>query len=677
MSRVLHGHPARIQQGLQGNAVEIPSAILDSWRRSVEVFRLDPFSPASPRILNQRDVLGRQEKMGPLLPLARAGIEHLYTQIRDAGYVILLTDSSGVVVDFLGDMPLQRDWTRYGLCPGAQWTEETMGTNAIGMALCQQQAWTVHHGEHFHYPKEGLTCSASPLFDHEGNVIGVMDATALHSPVDKRSQHLALKLVEATARSIEDAHLLHAFRDHFIVRFGSRKEFMEIGWDAMLAVNESGKILGANMRARRVAMLLAENGMPALVGEPFQAYFGTPFETVLAEAHGGIQHLKLGRADSAADVYLTVRCPVSWHRRPAPVAVPQPLLSSDGNRGAAGATQLFRDVAGDDPHMRRNCEQAMRIMDRDIPILLEGETGTGKELFAQAIHGGSKRANKPFVAINCGAIPESLIESELFGYVSGTFTGASRQGAKGKIALAHGGTLFLDEIGDMPLQLQTRLLRVIAEKEVTPLGAEKAFPVDIRIISATHRSLEKHIAEGLFREDLYYRLKGISLRLSPLRERLDKDSLARALVRRYAPEFGHAHAELLDDAASLIEHYHWPGNIRQLIAVLRTALALSDSGDLAAHDLKGQLGPEPGNILMPSTVMPRDRPNTHDAMSSVPAAEGQPMERLLRALRANRWNVTHAARQLGISRATAYRWIRRYDIASPNQCDAKPPTSQA
>ncbi|WP_353194821.1 sigma-54-dependent Fis family transcriptional regulator [Pusillimonas noertemannii] len=666
MSMILKSHPNHIHQSLQGARSEISPAILDSWRRSVEVFRLDPFSPAAPRILGSHDLKRRQEKMGSLLPLAQAGIERLYKQLRDAGYIILLSDPEGITVDFLGDPSLEADLTRCGLCVGTEWTESVVGTSAIGMALSQQQPWTVHHGEHFRYPHEGLTCSASPLFDHEGKTVGVLDATALQSPADKRSQHLTLQLVEATARAIEDAHLLDRFRDHYIVRFGSQREFIEIGWDAMLAVDESGRIVGANLRARRVAMLASESNTAQLIGKRFDEYFGTPFNTVLVNAGTGVQQLQIVGANGAADVYLTVRLPARSYK-----STPSPSKPSEAPLAAAAATteqaQALRALGGSDPNMLHNCEQCMRVLDRGIPILLEGETGTGKEVFAQAIHRASKRAAKPFVAINCGAIPESLIESELFGYVAGTFTGASKNGAKGKIALADGGTLFLDEIGDMPLQLQTRLLRVIAEKEVLPLGADRPIPVNINVISATHRQLEALIAEGAFREDLYYRLKGIGLRLTPLRERSDKMTLAQALANRYAQEFGHSQATFSTEAIHLIATYDWPGNIRQLISVLKTGLALSDSGALCEQDLRAQLGMKSGEHVQPFPYPASPQANHEPTLSY----GGSRAETLLHALRTSHWNVTRAARLMGISRATAYRWIQRYGITSPNRLDSE------
>jgi len=670
MSTALKKHPTRITESLRGGRTEIPPAILDSWRRSVEVFQLDPFLPGRPRIHSQHELKMRQEKMGALLPLAQTGIERLYNQIGDAGYIILLSDPEGITVDFLGDLPIQKDLARWGLCVGAEWTENTMGTSAIGMALNQQQAWTVHHDEHFRYPNEGLTCSASPLFDHEGKLIGVLDATALQSPADKRSQHLTLQLVESTARAIEDAHLLNRFRDHFIVRFGSRREFIEIGWDAMLAIDETGRIIGANLRARRVAMLAPESN-PQLIGKSFDEYFGTPFETILANAGSGVQQLPIGGPDSSANVYLTLRYPATWGRKPKPLSGLASGASTRRNYDAALPEKSLTCLGGGDPHMIRNCEQAMRVLDRGIPVLLEGETGTGKELFARAIHDASKRAHKPFVALNCGAIPESLIESELFGYVAGTFTGASKNGAKGKIELADGGTLFLDEIGDMPLQLQTRLLRVIAEQEVLPLGAVKPIPVDITIISATHQQLETLIAQGGFRQDLYYRLKGLGLRLSPLRERSDKVALAQSLLQRHAREFGLDHAALSDDAIQIVAQHHWPGNIRQLLAVLKTALALSDSGNLSANDLRSQLNLQPPQH--PQEETPTLTGKEHDGLrvASKPTEhDGSHEETLRHALRANHWNVTRAARQIGISRATAYRWIQRYGIASPNEQDS-------
>jgi len=279
-------------------------------------------------------------------------------------------------------------------------------------------------------------------------------------------------------------------------------------------------------------------------------------------------------------------------------------------------------------------------------LLINGETGSGKEAFAKAVHHASQRADKAFVALNCAAIPESLIESELFGYRGGSFTGARKEGMQGKLQQADGGTLFLDEIGDMPLALQTRLLRVLEDRMVVPLGGEPQ-AIDVRIISATHRDLLGRVADGSFREDLYYRLNGLEVGLPPLRERSDKSQLLDFLL---AEEAG-GQAVLLELAArSALLRFAWPGNVRQMRTVLRTLAALCDDGRVGLEDL-------------PAQIRQAQAQPVAEALSMESPLEDAERLALLAALEQQRWHMTHTAEQLGVSRNTLYRKLRRHGIA--------------
>ena len=294
--------------------------------------------------------------------------------------------------------------------------------------------------------------------------------------------------------------------------------------------------------------------------------------------------------------------------------------------------------------MAYNAHCARRVMNKRVNILLTGETGTGKEVFTKAIHDASTRAGKPFVAVNCAAIPENLIESELFGYKYGAFTGARQEGRRGKILQANGGTLFLDEIGDMPLPLQTRLLRVLEEKEVLPLGSDTPVPVDVYLISATHCNLRERIAAGAFREDLYYRLNGLELVLPTLRERSDRSLLICDLL---AAESDGASVRITEEAFAALDGYSWPGNIRQLRNVLRTAVALCEDQVIRIGDLPAEIaGSAP-------------RGPARDAAGGLAQAE---REALLRELDRHGWNITNTAAQLGFSRNTLYRKMRKHGI---------------
>ncbi|HKJ88434.1 MAG TPA: sigma 54-interacting transcriptional regulator, partial [Gammaproteobacteria bacterium] len=308
-----------------------------------------------------------------------------------------------------------------------------------------------------------------------------------------------------------------------------------------------------------------------------------------------------------------------------------------------------------DPQMVRNISLLRKVADRDIPILLEGETGTGKGVLAHCFHQFSKRADQPFVAVSCAAIPETLIESELFGYRPGAFTGASKEGRQGKVAQANGGTLFLDEIGDMPLNLQARLLRVLEEREVVPLGGEVPVTVDIQVVSATHRNLEDLVDRGQFREDLFYRLKGIKIRLPALRERCDKRRLIRRLVAKENPDGDTV--EVDEEVLEVLKSHQWPGNIRQLRNVLRSMLALREAARLTMADLPPGVLEEAG-----STAGEPAAATEEDHRSVLKRAEG---EALFQILEENQWNISTTAQKLGCSRNTLYRKMRQLGLRRP------------
>jgi transcriptional regulator with PAS, ATPase and Fis domain len=307
----------------------------------------------------------------------------------------------------------------------------------------------------------------------------------------------------------------------------------------------------------------------------------------------------------------------------------------------------------------RNVQTLRRILNRDISVLLLGETGTGKGYLAKAIHNASRRADKPFVTVNCAAIPELLIESELFGYKAGAFTGAAREGNIGRVLQANGGTLFLDEIGDMPMPLQARLLTVIEEREVVPLGGSKALAVDIRVISATHRNPSEMIAKGLFRDDLYYRLNGISLTLPPLRERKDAADVVRCLLR---VEAGERTPVQIDEAlVQRLARFPWPGNLRQLRNVLCTMLALRESDYLTLEDFDESWLDASGCHKMPAEVeaAPQVEQADGDVLSSAEC------DALRRTLEACNWNVSAVAVRLNLSRKTVYRKMHRHGLVRP------------
>jgi len=659
--------------GNQASPEAAPSAadvlIARSWQRSIALHHLDPDGAARPRVLPARAVREHREPMQPVLEVARSGLEELFRQVRDAGYIVLLTDAQGVAVDFINNPVIDRELRRAGLTVGGCWSEDQEGTCAVGMCAIDRLPITVHHGEHFLASNRKLTCSASPILTPEGQLLGILDASALRSPDDKRSQHLVLQMVDATARMIENACFLRRFERQWVLRISTRREFLEVATEGLVALDGAGRILAANQR------LLHDLGQSAgdVTGRPIEEVFGIGFDELASAARvPDAQALALPVLSSGSRCFGLPRAP----RATSPAAAARPALAAAPR--PAGSLQA---LAGSDPRMGANVLQALQVLDKDIAVLLLGETGSGKDAFARAMHEASARAGAPFVAINCAAIPEALIESELFGYRQGAFTGARSKGARGKIAQAHGGTLFLDEIGDMPLALQARLLRVLAEREITPLGSETTVPVDVQLICATHRDLQDLVDAGAFRLDLYYRLAGISLRLPPLRERSDKRELIEAVLHGEAKALQREAPRLDATAVALLLGHHWPGNIRELKNVLRAALATHEGSVLGVEQLPAKLlgaarGALPPPRLSSIGMNEYPAPGAQHARSAEPPAGLTPglapglapeCEALLAVLREHHWNIARVARALNTCRSTVYRRMARYGIVEPNR----------
>jgi transcriptional regulator of acetoin/glycerol metabolism len=379
---------------------------------------------------------------------------------------------------------------------------------------------------------------------------------------------------------------------------------------------------------------------------------GFGYALMLMDANGLVLYEKSDPAPQD-----TVRiCPVSTAREPEGTEALLAVVPVDGK--PAQETLTLEDLAGEDPQMLRNVRSACRIADSNVSVLIQGPTGSGKEAFAHAMHLASSRADRPFVAVNCAAIPETLIESELFGYKAGAFTGARKDGMRGKILQSSGGTLFLDEIGDMPLMLQTRLLRVLEEQEIVPLGSENPINVDLHVLAASHRNLREMIARGTFRDDLYYRLNGITLELPALRERADKERVIRDAL---AAETGNGRPAAIErDALQRLLSYPWPGNIRELRNVIRTALAICEGGVVRRIDLPREIREaETISTTVSTTDMRGMIPKVPAAANPLQVAE---RAALLSVIEDCHGNMTRVAMQLGMSRNTLYRRIKRHGI---------------
>jgi sigma-54 dependent transcriptional regulator, acetoin dehydrogenase operon transcriptional activator AcoR len=626
--------------------------ISNSWGRCLTQYNLDPSSKCKPRILTGSALRERQEPLEEFLFIAKSGMKRLYENVSIADYVVLFSDANGVTIDFIGNPNQEKENRDAGLYLGSVWTESIEGTCGVGTCVEEKRAITIHRDEHFRARHIGLSCSATPLFLPDGSLLGVLDISQLHPSESKDSQMLALQMLNYSARMIENAYFLRLYKDSWIIRFNSMKAFVEVLTENMLSVNFEGYIVGANHNAL-IELSHREWGNP--VGRHISDVFDMSFEELTNHAMHKTTTILPIRSIHRGDQYFAT------FRAPELNAVS--LLEKKDKKSKSTKSFTLDYLAGTDPQMIQNVNCAKRVMNKDISILVIGETGTGKEVFAQAVHEASDRASKPFVALNCASIPESLIESELFGYKQGAFTGAHSKGMRGKILQSDGGTLFLDEIGDMPLNLQTRLLRVLAEKEIQPLGSETAVRVDLNVICATLRNLEELVRDGQFREDLYYRLNGITIVLPSLRERKDKGLL---IENALAVESGYSNKIKIDaDAFGILLAFPWPGNIRQLRNVLRYSIALNDSGTIGVADLPPELTRTVSEAFSKSVV-------DGNHVAALPISHKSHNDNIERetvsgVLRKHKWNITDAARELGMSRSTLYRKMNKFDLIPPNE----------
>jgi transcriptional regulator of acetoin/glycerol metabolism len=604
-------------------------SIARSWLRCLEDYHLDPAQAVAPTVLEHARVLESREQLQQVLTIAGDEMNSLHSQLA-GGSAVLLTDARGIILNCVTESGDRRIFERAGLWLGADWSEAREGTNGIGTCLVERQSVTIHRDEHFRGRHTGLTCSASPVFDPHGDLLAVLDVSSARHDVSRQSQFHTMALVNLSAKMIESSYFLRHFNDQWLLRFHLQAGAVGLFSEGLLAFDGEGRVSALNQSALNLLGLSRGD----LVGQGVESLFDCSLDELLSRAspdaaaswplrtRDGRGFFAVLRGQSRAELKGFVTPVVSK------LAVPLPS----------------NDICLGDASLQIDFRRALKVFERDVPLLINGETGSGKEAFAKAVHQASQRSAKPFVALNCAAIPESLIESELFGYRGGSFTGARKEGMRGKLQQADGGTLFLDEIGDMPVALQTRLLRVLEDRLVVPIGGEPQ-AVDVRLISATHRNLLERVEDGSFREDLFYRLYGLEIALPPLRDRSDKAQLLAFLLEQEADGLS---IVIEAKARQALLDFNWPGNVRQMRNVLRTLAALCDEGRICFDDL-------PVAIRQGSAQIKPDE--AHSPLEDAERAA------LIATLETQRWHMTHAARELGVSRNTLYRKLRKHGIS--------------
>jgi transcriptional regulator of acetoin/glycerol metabolism len=642
-------HAHRVHDVVRGGMPHVTSdAVAHSWARCFKDHGLDPSQQRRPPVLGGVELPTRQRRMAAVVDCARYEMTTLYQQLGDPQLAVVLTDTDGVILHMVTSGDFERMVQPLGLEVGAVWSEAEVGTNGMGTCAVEGAPVVVQQTDHFLSQYTGLTCSAVPILDPAGNMTAVLDV----SSSSMQPQNHLLVLLHMTARMIENRLIDLRFRDAHPIHFHSRPEFVYTLHEGKLVVDEGGRILAANHSA--LVQLGTTHG--ELHGARLDQIFQTTLNDMLERSQRAALHpIVTYRANAANRFFAVARHPAHeeiFTRNAVPPHVPLAAppgaviaVRSRGTEARAVPAATFGD-----PRLVTHLATAQRVIAGGTPLLLRAETGAGKEVFARAVHASGNRVHGPFVAINCASLPETLIEAELFGYRAGAFTGAEKGGRRGKIAQADGGTLFLDEIGDMPLPLQARLLRVLDERMVTPLGTDEARAVDFQLISASHCNLAEMVGQGTFREDLYYRLAGIELQIPPLRERTDRAEIIRNLLL----DEGRPDAALTPAAWDLLLRHPWPGNLRQLHHVLRSAVALAAGSPLGVEHFPSVNGPAAMALASSATAVPEA-----PLLSPQHAEERQS---LLNVLEAQRWNVSHVAKSLGVSRNTLYRRMHKLRI---------------
>ena len=678
---------------LQGVMQEdaLPPSLVQSWRRCA-ASGLDPYGSSSPD--RQKDVRANSNEgqflasaiaqySHTLLSLVRPAMEDLYQFAEGSECVVVFADADVCIVDSVGRQSMVEELEHLGLAIGADWREEQQGANALALALQESFPIQLDGAMHYRALLHPFYTSAAPVHDLLGQAVGVLAVVGRHEHCHPHT----LGMVTAAAQAISNQLQMQVWLSNANDLLSELKTILQTLSEGILLLRRDGVISQMNTPAGTMLGL-----SPAKVtGRRLSDVL--PLPTVLAQALEARQLLSYEEiVFDTIHGRVTCLCtlnPITGHRQETGL---EDIVGSAGLRSSESvasdgfvlilrsiervqklvhrmtgtrARLTFANVVGESSALQEALRLGRMASGSNSTVLLHGETGTGKEIFAQSIHNSSRRANGPFIAINCAAIPRELISTELFGYEGGAFTGADRQGRPGKFEQAHGGTLFLDEIGDMPRDLQTSLLRAIETRTVVRVGGQRVIPADVRIIAATHKDLREESRLGNFRSDLYYRLNVLSIEIPPLRKRLtDLPLLVQHFLQRQSNILGRS-LSITPEALDALAQYSWPGNVRELENMLERVTYLTSRSTIGLDDLPidFQRPPEvetatpvPPQKAEPAKIPPKRGVLKDHSMN----AEAQAM---MQALDTSNGNVTRAAALLGISRTTLWRKMARYGLA--------------
>lgn len=645
--------------------------IKKSWQRCLDS-GLKHQSKPSIELLSVGELSVLQDKHQQLIKTTRCEVLPYYENLLvNSNSQVMLADSQGFILNRWGDQRFKMQHKEI-FKTGSAWRENTLGTNAIGTALETGGIIQISHDEHFLVANRFMTGSAAPIYSVDKKLLGVIDISSdTYLP-----ESYTLGMVKIMSQAIENQMIISHFKNkYFLLRFNTNPDNIDSQWSALVVFDETGLIISSNRRAEVVLASTLQQANIAM-------FFDINLEQLINQT--GVQQLLISKQKFRVHGIV---------ERPQPVepqvvgftSMPKKIVNlTPAAIKPVAKDHTFRldDLNLGDSTMIKTINQSKCIIDKDIPILICGETGTGKEVFVKALHQSSQRRDQNLITVNCAAIPQELVESELFGYEKGAFTGANTKGYIGLIRKADKGTLFLDEIGDMPLNVQARLLRVLQERKVTPIGSTESFCVDFKLISATNLHLKEAVAAGSFRQDLYYRVSGLNLQLPALRNRSDRPELIQFLLLHHAEN--QQHALMTKRVMQAFCDHPWPGNIRQLVSVIKIAQAMSDKEVIDLHhlpeDFFHDLETDQSNVrafnstdsnatsLQENKALGSDTETTnHTSKDSIKEADlsaniyspAQPEDEDVVALyQSLSCNLSQTAKKLGISRNTVYKRLR-------------------
>ncbi len=628
-----------------------------SWERC-RAAGVDPQDGVSHELLTDEAIHPLLETRRNQIDIVRHFMLNLYRFVKGSGFIVLFADERGYIMETLGDPDTLRNASKVNLIRGACWTEAAGGTNGIGTALALGKPFQVSGQEHFCRKLHCWTCSAAPFFSVTGDLVGVLQ---MSGPARSAHQH-TLGMVVASVEAIHEQMRVER-RNHELSALNSHLNnvFQTIS-DGAVTINRQGKILQINPAAEKMfGQHLLGCPIDDLIG------IGPEIRNTLREGQDcQDQELILDTALGHLHALVTVKQIVDETGTATGAVLffnPINNMKKLVNRlGGAHATFTFDSIIGQHSKLYRTVKAARQAASNSSHVVIQGESGTGKELLAQAIHNRSPRKDGPFLALNCAALPRDLIASELFGYVPGAFTGAGSKGRPGKFEMASGGTLFLDEIGDMPLDQQASLLRVLQDNKISRLGSDRVIPVDARIICATNKNLFEEVNKGNFRQDLYYRLNVIHIFVPPLREREDD---IRILFNHFLDKIGrkldYAIRTVDPDVITALRRYSWPGNVRELENMVEKMINAADRGVITPAHLPKEIA-IPRQSPEPATA-PERAAETNERGTLKEMVARNERRIILELLHQHQGNISRIARSMGVSRNTLYRKMHQYEIS--------------